>query len=91
MEIKVFGPGCANCRATAAVIEQVLREKGMEAAVTKVEDFKDIAAAGILSTPGVAIDGTLVHAGGVPSRAKVEQWIAALGTACCGGAKSPAR
>ena len=41
----------------------------------KVEDLKDIAGYGILSTPGVVIDGKVVHAGGVPSREKIEQWL----------------
>ena len=28
MEIKVLGTGCANCRATAALIEQIAQAKG---------------------------------------------------------------
>ena len=77
MDIKVLGSGCANCRATVALIEQVSREKGVVASITKVEDIKDITRSGILSTPGVIIDGLVVHSGGVPSRAKVEQWLSA--------------
>jgi predicted thioredoxin/glutaredoxin len=30
---------------------------------------------GVMSTPGVVIDGQVVHAGGVPSRSKVEGWF----------------
>ena len=30
---------------------------------------------GVMSTPGVVIDGKVVHAGGVPSRDKIAQWI----------------
>lgn len=94
MDIKVLGPGCANCRATFALIEQVCRDKGVDVSLTKVEDIKDIASSGILSTPGVVIDGLVVHSGGVPSRAKVEQWLspgspvtaAAQAGGCCGGA-----
>ena len=29
-----------------------------------------------MSTPGVVIDGKVVHAGGIPARSKVEQWLA---------------
>jgi predicted thioredoxin/glutaredoxin len=29
-----------------------------------------------MSTPGVVIDGKVVHAGGVLSRDKIEQWLA---------------
>ena len=92
MEIKVLGTGCANCRATYSVLEAVARDKRVEASITKVEDVKDIMSYGILATPGVVIDGVVVHSGGVPSRAKVEQWFSALGPSssggCCGGSKS---
>ena len=30
---------------------------------------------GIMSTPGVVIDGQVVHAGGVPNRQKAEAWF----------------
>jgi hypothetical protein len=35
----------------------------------------DIMSYGVMSTPGVVIDGTVVHAGGVPDRKKVESWL----------------
>jgi small redox-active disulfide protein 2 len=75
MDIKVLGTGCANCRNTTALIEQVAKDKGITVSVDKVEDIKAIMSYGIMSTPGVVIDGKIVHAGGVPSRAKVEQWL----------------
>lgn len=43
------------------------REKGVAASFEKVEDIKEIMSYGLMSTPGVMIDGTLVHAGGVRS------------------------
>jgi small redox-active disulfide protein 2 len=92
MEVKVLGSGCANCRNTVAAIEQVARAMGAQVNLQKVEDLKDIMAYGVMSTPGVVIDGKVVHAGGVPSREKIEQWFtdaAAPAGACCGGGKSP--
>ena len=76
-EIKVLGSGCANCRNTVALIEQMAQAKGVAVSMHKVEDIKDIMSYGIMSTPGVVIDGKVVHAGGVPSREKIEQWLAA--------------
>ena len=76
-EIKVLGSGCANCRTTVALIEQVARARGVAIAMQKVEELRDIMGYGIMATPGVVIDGKVVHAGGVPSRAKIEQWLAA--------------
>ncbi len=77
MDIKVLGTGCANCRNTIALIEQVAREKGVAMTLAKVEELREIMGYGVMSTPGVVIDGQVVHAGGVPSRGKVEQWLAA--------------
>mgnify|MGYP000110696900 CR=1 FL=1 len=73
--IKVLGTGCANCRNTVALIEAVARERGVEIALEKVEDLPSIVGYGVMSTPGVVIDGKVVHAGGVPSRDKVMQWF----------------
>jgi small redox-active disulfide protein 2 len=86
MEVKVLGIGCANCRNTVAAIEQVARRRGIAIDLVKVEDMKDIAAHGVLSTPGVVIDGVVVHAGGVPATDKIERWFDALApAACCSG------
>ena len=77
MGIKAIGPGCANCRTTIALIEQVALAKGVAVTLDKVEDMRDIVGYGVMSTPGVVIDGKVVHAGGVPNREKIEEWLAA--------------
>ena len=73
--VKVLGTGCANCKNTLTLIETVAREKGMQIALEKVEDLPSIMGYGVMSTPGVVIDGQVVHAGGVPTRSKVEGWF----------------
>jgi small redox-active disulfide protein 2 len=73
--IKVLGTGCANCQNTLKLIEEVARTKGVEFRLEKVEDLQQIMGYGVMSTPGVVIDGKVVHAGGVPARAKVESWL----------------
>jgi small redox-active disulfide protein 2 len=74
-EIKVLGTGCANCKNTIALVETVARERGVDIHLEKVEDLQSIMGYGVMSTPGVVIDGLVVHAGGVPSRQKVEGWL----------------
>lgn len=74
-DIKVLGSGCANCKTTIALIEQVAQEKGVAVQVDKVQDMQAIVGYGVMATPGVVVDGKVVHAGGVPSRAQVEQWL----------------
>ena len=77
MDIKVLGTGCAKCKTTVALIEEIAKEKGVSISLSKVEDLRQIAGFGVMSTPGVVLDGKVVHAGGVPSRSKVEQWLTA--------------
>ncbi len=74
-DVKILGTGCANCKNTLALVEQVAREKGVEIKLVKVEDLPSIMSYGVMSTPGVVIDGIVVHAGGVPGKAKVEGWF----------------
>lgn len=73
--IKVLGTGCANCGNTLKLIDDVARAKGVAVQLEKVEDLQQIMIHGVMSTPGVVIDGKVVHAGGVPTRAKVESWF----------------
>lgn len=76
MEIEVLGTGCASCRTTVALIEQLAQAAGVTIALRKIEDIQDIMGYGVMSTPGVVIDGKVEHAGGVPSREKIAQWLA---------------
>ncbi|RRQ21016.1 thioredoxin family protein [Thiohalobacter thiocyanaticus] len=75
--IKVLGTGCANCKRTLALIEEAVRARGVEVELEKVEDLGAIMSYGVMSTPGVVVDGQVVHAGGVPDRRKIEEWLAA--------------
>ena len=77
MDIKVLGTGCANCRNTIALISEVAAVRGVAIKLEKVEELRDIMGYGVMSTPGVVINGKVVHAGGVPSRDKIELWLAA--------------
>lgn len=73
--IKVLGTGCCNCNNTLKLIEEVAKAQGVEVQLEKIEDLKEIMKYGIMSTPGVVIDGRVVHAGGMPARSKVEGWL----------------
>ncbi|MEZ7862478.1 MAG: thioredoxin family protein [Aeromonadaceae bacterium] len=75
--IKVLGTGCANCKTVAKLIVAVAEEKGIAIELEKVEEIREIMSFGILATPGVVVDGQVVHSGGIPSREKIEQWLTA--------------
>ncbi len=74
-EIKVLGSGCRNCETTARLIEEVAAERGLSIRLEKVTDMAAILGYGIMSTPGVVVDGKVMHAGGVPARDKILQWL----------------
>ena len=44
MDIKVLGTGCANCKNTIALIDQVAKAKGVTVTLGKVEELRDIMA-----------------------------------------------
>ncbi|MGE4499585.1 MAG: MTH895/ArsE family thioredoxin-like protein [Hydrogenovibrio sp.] len=73
--VKVLGSGCANCQSTAKLIESVAEELTVAIELEKVEDFAEIAAYGVMSTPGVVIDEAVVHSGGIPSREQIKAWL----------------
>ncbi len=73
--VKVYGPGCARCATTEQMVQDAATRLGVEVTVEKITDAKSIAMAGVMSTPGISVDGKLVHAGGLPDAAKLEAWI----------------
>jgi len=73
--IKVLGTGCASCKTTLKLIEDVAKAQGVEIELEKIEDMAAIVSYGVLSTPGVVVDGKVVHSGGLPSREKIMSWL----------------
>jgi small redox-active disulfide protein 2 len=69
---EVFGPGCKRCQATAELIAERAEALGIEVAIEKVTDCAAIAEAGVVATPGVAVDGKLVHSSGLPQASAVD-------------------
>ena len=76
MNIKILGPGCARCHQLGKTAKEVAKELGINATVEEVKDIKKITEYPILTTPGLVINGELVCAGRVPTKAEVTQFIA---------------
>jgi small redox-active disulfide protein 2 len=75
MEIKILGPGCAKCEQLEKLIRETLKEAGVEANVSKVKDFKQIASYGVLSTPAVVIDEEVKSVGKIPKKDEIRAWL----------------
>ncbi|MBD3813509.1 MAG: TM0996/MTH895 family glutaredoxin-like protein [Betaproteobacteria bacterium] len=76
-DIKVLGPGCNRCQTTEDMVKAAASELGIEASVEKITDYAEMAKYGIASTPGIVIDGKVVHAGGLPKEDDLKRWLQA--------------
>jgi small redox-active disulfide protein 2 len=75
MNIKVLGPGCAKCHQLEKVVDEVVKEMGVDAKVEKVNHMEQIMRYPILMTPGLVINEELVVSGKVPDKAEVTRYI----------------
>jgi small redox-active disulfide protein 2 len=73
--IEVLGPGCNNCIRLEKHAREAVVMAGVEAEVVHVTDYKDIMARGVMSTPGLVIDGQVVSAGRIPSAGDIALWL----------------
>jgi small redox-active disulfide protein 2 len=76
-DVKVLGPGCKRCQTTAEMVKAEADRLGVAIALEKVTDYAAIAGYGIASTPGIVIDGKVVHAGGLPKAEDLDKWLSA--------------
>jgi small redox-active disulfide protein 2 len=76
MRIQVLGTGCAKCKQLTANAEAAVKELGLGVAVEKVEDIREIARFGVMSTPAIAVDGKVRSTGKVLSAAEVKALLA---------------
>lgn len=77
MEIKVLGPGCANCTKMEELAKQAVRELGIEAKIEKITDMREIMKF-TMSTPGLVVNEKLKYSGKpLPSLDKVKELIKA--------------
>lgn len=75
MEIKILGPGCKNCELLEKVTKQVIDELAIEATIEKVTEYEDILSYGVMSTPGLVVDGTVILNGRVPTPRALRELI----------------
>ncbi len=74
-DVKVLGPGCKRCQTTEEMVRAEAAKLGVDVKVEKVTDYAEIAGFGVASTPGIVIDGKVVHAGGLPKTEDLAKWL----------------
>ena len=73
--IEVLGPGCTRCRETYRVVQHVVESAGIQVELVKEESYERMVALGLLSTPGIAIDGRVVVSGRIPKAQEVRELL----------------
>lgn len=74
-KIEVLGPGCVRCKETFRVVRHVVEQEGLSIEVVKDESIERMMALGLMSTPGVVIDGKVAISGRVPKAEEVRQLL----------------
>ena len=74
-QVKVLGPGCKRCQTAAEMVHTEAAKLGIDVSVEKVTDYAAIVSYGIAATPGIVIDGKVVHAGGLPKAEDLAKWL----------------
>jgi small redox-active disulfide protein 2 len=75
LNIKVLGPGCANCKRLEALVHKVVVAQGLEAEFEKITDYAQMMRWSIMSTPGLVVNDTLVASGRIPSETEIAAWL----------------
>lgn len=75
MEIKILGSGCASCKKLLAITESAVKELNADVDIIYVTDIDEIISSGIMSTPGLLVNGTLKSAGRILSKKEVMKII----------------
>jgi len=75
LNIKVLGSGCANCINLEKLCREVVAENSIDAEIEKVTDYRDIMSYGIMSTPGLVVNGKVVHYGKLPTKSTLTHWL----------------
>ena len=65
MKIQILGGGCAKCGVLYKNAEEAAKNLGIDYEMEKITDFKVIMQLGVMTTPAIAVDGTVKASGKV--------------------------
>ena len=75
MDIKILGPGCHKCHELDKRTREVVQELGLDASVEYIQDINKIIEYGILTTPGLVVNGKMVCSGHVPAKGEITRFL----------------
>lgn len=75
LDIKVLGPGCANCVKLETLVKEVVAENNIPASVEKITDRQLFPDYGIIITPGLVVNGKVLASGKIPTKSTLVHWL----------------
>lgn len=75
MEIKILGTGCPKCKTLEEITRKVVKDNGIDANITKVDDIIEIMKYNIMVTPALVVNEKVVAKGRIPSVDEIRQFI----------------
>jgi small redox-active disulfide protein 2 len=75
MEIKILGTGCSKCKTTYNNVLEALKETGIQADVTKIEDIEEMMKYNVLTTPVLMIDDVVKVKGRIADIKEIKAFI----------------
>jgi len=76
MKIQILGTGCPKCKALAENADQAARELGLDYELEKITDIVQIMKFGVMSTPGLAVDGKVKVTGRLLTPEEIKKLLA---------------
>lgn len=75
--IKVLGPGCSKCKTMYNNTQEAIKQLGIEATLTKVEELEEMMKYNILTTPVLVIDEQIKVKGRVADVKEIKELLMA--------------
>jgi len=75
LEIKILGPGCANCDRLEREVMQAISELDLPAGIDHIRDIKEIGSYGVMGSPALIINGKVKSVGRIPMKSEIKKWL----------------
>lgn len=75
MKLEILGTGCPKCKKLTELTTETVKELGITAEISKVDQISEIMKFGIMTTPALVVNGQVVVAGRVPTKDEIKRWI----------------
>lgn len=75
LEIKILGPGCANCDRLEREVIEAVSELDLPADIEHVRDIREIGKYGVMGSPALILNGKVKAVGRVPMKSELRKWL----------------